>query len=228
MLEHAPNAIGVDEAGRGPLAGPVVVAAVLLPDSFDGAGLNDSKKLAPARRAEQETRIKAHALWAVSEADPAEIDRKNILWATMAAMERAVAALPEGWGPILIDGDRVPRGLASRGRAIVKGDGKIACIAAASILAKTHRDRLMCELALLYPEYGFERHFGYPTPEHLVALEKYGPCPIHRRSFAPICRESLFSAGEWDAGIDFRNGVAVVRETRDETVAGSLSEPPND
>jgi ribonuclease HII len=191
MLEHAPNAVGVDEAGRGPLAGPVVVAAVVLPDSFDLKGLNDSKKLAPLRREALEVRIKAEAVWVVEEADQAEIDRKNILWATMAAMERAVAALPEAYREVLIDGDRVPRALAFRGRAIVKGDGKIACIAAASILAKTHRDRLMRAMALLYPEYGFERHCGYPTPEHLEALEKFGPCPIHRRSFAPVCQEAV-------------------------------------
>ena len=189
MLEHAPNAIGVDEAGRGPLAGPVVVAVVVLPDTFDLKGLNDSKKLSPAQREAAEARIKTEAVWTIELAEPDEIDRRNILWATMAAMERAVAGLPTGYDEVLIDGDRVPRGLVARGRAIVKGDGKIACIAAASVLAKTHRDRLMRRMALLYPEYGFERNFGYPTPDHLKALEIHGPCPIHRRSFAPIRRE---------------------------------------
>lgn len=188
-LEHVGGAVGVDEAGRGPLAGPVVVAAVLLPDSFDLKGLNDSKKLSPAQREDQEKRIKAEAVWSIECADPAEIDRLNILWATMAAMERAVAAVPGEFDKVLVDGDRVPKRLSSVGRAVVKGDGKIACIAAASILAKTHRDRLMREMALVYPEYGFDRHFGYPTPEHLEALRRFGPCPIHRRSFAPMRAE---------------------------------------
>lgn len=186
MLEHEPNAIGVDEAGRGPLAGPVIVAAVVLPSSFELAGLNDSKKLTPSRREAAEARIKAGAVWFIEAAEPDEIDRRNILWATMAAMERAVASLPGEFHKVLIDGDRVPRALAGRAVAVVKGDGKIACIAAASVLAKTHRDRLMREMAVLYPEYGFERHFGYPTPEHLSALRRFGPCPIHRRSFAPV------------------------------------------
>ena len=189
MLEHVPDAIGVDEAGRGPLAGPVVVAAVVLLDAFDLGGLNDSKKLTPAQREALEIRIKAESVWVLESAEPEEIDRRNILWATMAAMERAVASMPPRFDQVLIDGDRVPRGLAARGRAIVKGDGKIACIAAASVLAKTYRDRLMREMALLYPEYGFDHHFGYPTVEHLRALEKHGPCPIHRRSFAPMRRE---------------------------------------
>jgi ribonuclease HII len=186
MLEHVCDAIGVDEAGRGPLAGPVVVAAVILPDAFDLTGLNDSKKVAPARRTALEERIKSEAKWHIELAGPDEIDRLNILWATMAAMERAVAAISSEGEIVLIDGDRVPRGLSSRGRAVIKGDGKIACIAAASILAKTHRDRLMVEMALIYPQYGFENHFGYPTPEHLEALRVHGPCAIHRRSFAPL------------------------------------------
>jgi ribonuclease HII len=107
----------------------------------------------------------------------------------MAAMERAVSLLPCPCERVLVDGDRVPRALAATGRAIVKGDAKIACIAAASVLAKTHRDRLMRAMAELYPEYGFDRHFGYPTPEHLEALRRHGPCPIHRRSFAPLRSE---------------------------------------
>ncbi len=184
-LEHRLGYAGVDEAGRGPLAGPCVVAAVILPDDFPCDGLDDSKKLDAAQRLEQEILIREHATWVIELSPVEEIDRLNILWATMAAMSRAVKSLPIMPAGVLVDGNRVPPGI--QGEAIIKGDGRFACIAAASILAKTERDRMMVALADDYPEYGFDEHFGYPTPDHLAALAKFGPCPIHRRSFAP-CR----------------------------------------
>lgn len=185
MLELSTRTIGVDEAGRGPLAGPVVAAAVILPDDFDIEGLDDSKKLDAGTREELEQRIKAHARWAIAEGTLEDIERLNIHWATMEAMRRAVHQLGGEADRILIDGNKIPPGLQAEW--VVKGDGKYACIAAASILAKTYRDALMTELAEEYPEYGFEKHFGYATPEHLRALEEHGPCAIHRRGFAP-CR----------------------------------------
>jgi ribonuclease HII len=168
------------------LAGPVVAAAVVLPRGFDVTGINDSKKLTRLQREEQAERIKAKARWAVAIVEVDEIDKLNILWASMAAMERALSQLP--WAPkrILVDGDRVPLGISVSARPIVKGDGKMACIAAASILAKTARDAIMRDLALEYPGYGFEKHYGYSTPQHLDALERLGPGPIHRRSFTRI------------------------------------------
>ncbi|HTQ08593.1 MAG TPA: ribonuclease HII [Fimbriimonadaceae bacterium] len=183
-LKHFPDAAGLDEAGRGPLAGPVVAAAVILPKGFRYVGIDDSKKLDARRRAELEIRIRAKAVYAVEVAEVDEIDRINILWASMAAMRRAFEKLGRDV-PVYIDGNIVPPGLC--GTAVIDGDAKIVCIAAASILAKTARDRIMTAYAEIYPEYGFERHFGYSTPEHMQALEKFGPCPIHRRSFAP-CR----------------------------------------
>lgn len=186
VLEHIPNAAGLDEAGRGPLAGPVVAAAVILPEGFDVRGLNDSKQLELGARLEQEERIKARAVWSVSFVDQDEIDQLNILWASMAAMERAFFSLSVMATQAFIDGNRVPKALLGCGQAVVKGDGKLACIAAASILAKTARDRFMVSMADRYPQYGFDRHFGYPTPEHLDLLRHHGPCPIHRRSFGPV------------------------------------------
>ncbi len=185
-LEHIPNAAGLDEAGRGPLAGPVVAAAVVLPEGFDVCGLNDSKQLDLATRLELEIRIKEGAVWSVCFVEPDEIDQLNILWASMAAMERAYFKLDVVPAQTFVDGNRVPKALLGCGQAVVKGDAKLACIAAASILAKTARDRYMAEMACMHPEYGFERHFGYPTPEHLEALRKHGPCAIHRRSFGPV------------------------------------------
>lgn len=178
---------GVDEAGRGPLAGPVVVAAVILPTGFDTEGIDDSKKLDPATREELAVRIRAHATYAIEFADIDEIDRLNILWATMAAMSRALRALPTLPDKALIDGNRLPRDLPCPAEAIVDGDALHAAISAASILAKTARDAYMKTMADRFPIYGFERHFGYSTPEHLAAIKEHGPCPIHRRSFAP-CR----------------------------------------
>jgi ribonuclease HII len=176
----------VDEAGRGPLAGPVFAAAVVLPPGFRCKGLNDSKQLTPEEREELALQIKRKALWSVTYADVEEIDRLNILWATMAAMTRALLALPEKPEKALIDGNRLPRELVVPSEAIVDGDARVACIAAASILAKTERDRHMRELGKLYPQYGFERHFGYSTPEHFEAIREHGPCPIHRLSFSPF------------------------------------------
>ncbi|MBW7900044.1 MAG: ribonuclease HII [Rhodocyclaceae bacterium] len=180
---------GVDEAGRGPLAGPVVAAAVILDPARPIVGLNDSKKLSEAARTRLAAEIREKALaWAVAEASAVEIDRINILQATFLAMRRAVDGLAVAPERAQIDGNKVPPGLPCAGEAVVKGDGKVAAIAAASILAKTHRDALMRELAQLHPEYGFERHMGYPTPAHFAALQAHGPCPAHRRSFAPVAQ----------------------------------------
>ncbi|MFT3850125.1 MAG: ribonuclease HII [Propionivibrio sp.] len=179
---------GVDEAGRGPLAGPVVAAAVILDPENPIEGLNDSKKLS-ARRREQlliEIHAKARA-WAVAEASVAEIDAINILQASMLAMQRAVAALRIRPSKAWIDGNRCPE-LACATEAVISGDGKVEAIAAASILAKTARDAGMRELHIAYPQYGFCRHMGYPTAFHLQALREHGPSPIHRRSFAPVAQ----------------------------------------
>lgn len=179
---------GVDEAGRGPLAGPVYAAAVILDPAHPIAGLKDSKKLSAARRESLAEAIKAHALaWAIASADEAEIDRLNILHATLLAMRRAVLALSPAAEEALIDGNRCPQ-LPIPARAIVKGDALEPCISAASILAKTERDKVLRALADMYPAYGFERHAGYPTAEHLAALEAFGPCAVHRKSFGPVKR----------------------------------------
>jgi ribonuclease HII len=183
-LDHLPDAAGADEAGRGPLAGPLVVAAVRLPLGFDISGLNDSKKLDAATRASLETRIKEGAEWAIEVVPAAEVDRLNPLRASLEGMGRCLARLAPKQG--YVDGNAVPKGLAFPVEAVIKGDGKLACIAAASILAKTERDRLMTALADLHPGYGFERHFGYPTPSHLAILQSLGPCPEHRRSYGPV------------------------------------------
>ncbi|RYG46627.1 ribonuclease HII [bacterium] len=184
VLENPQQEIGADEAGRGPLAGPVVCAAVLLPDGFDISGLNDSKKLTPARREELYERIVKGAAHRIEFVDPDEIDRLNILHASLAGLARAVVGL--GGKQAAVDGHIVPKGIPHPCRAVVKGDGKVAAIAAASILAKVSRDRFMVQADAEYPGYGFAAHFGYPTPVHLAALKRLGPCPIHRRSFAPV------------------------------------------
>lgn len=177
---------GVDEAGRGPLAGPVVVAAVILDPSRSIAGLDDSKRLTERRREALFPLIRQCALaWAVVEVQADEIDRVNILQATLLGMSRAVARLSVCPGLALVDGNRLPE-LPCPARAIVGGDGLEAAISAASILAKVTRDRLMLEWHRRYPQYGFDRHKGYPTPEHLESLARHGPCEIHRRSFAPV------------------------------------------
>jgi ribonuclease HII len=180
---------GIDEAGRGPLAGPVVAAAVILDPERQIPGLNDSKKLSEKKRAALAVLIRERALsWAVAEATVAEIDRLNILHATMLAMERAVAGLVVTPIAALVDGNRCPR-LDIPVEAVVKGDGKIASIAAASILAKTVRDAGMLILHAAYPHYGFDRHMGYPTAAHCAALETHGASPLHRRSFGPVARQ---------------------------------------
>ncbi len=177
---------GVDEAGRGPLAGPVYAAAVILDPHQLIPGLKDSKKVPEAARIRLAGEIRAHALaWSVAWASEEEIDRLNILYATMLAMRRAVLGLNPAAQAALIDGNRCPE-LPIPARAIVKGDASEPCISAASILAKTERDKEMRRLADIYPAYGFDRHAGYPTPEHLAALESHGPSPIHRKSFGPV------------------------------------------
>lgn len=179
---------GVDEAGRGPLAGPVCAAAVILDPVRPIPGLKDSKKLAAANRVRLADEIHCHALaWSVAWASVEEIDRLNILHASLLAMQRAVEALPIRPDLALIDGDRCPV-LNMPTRAIVRGDALEPCISAASILAKTERDQEMRRLADIHPQYGFDRHAGYPTPEHLAALERYGPSPVHRMSFGPVRR----------------------------------------
>lgn len=179
---------GVDEAGRGPLAGPVVAAAVILDPANPIAGLNDSKKLSAKRREALAVEIRAKALaWFVAEASVEEIDRINILQASMLAMQRAVAGLVISPERALIDGNRCPA-LLCPAEAIIGGDGKVASIAAASILAKTVRDASMLELHRCYPQYGFDRHMGYPTAAHVEALREYGVSPVHRRSYGPVAR----------------------------------------
>jgi ribonuclease HII len=190
--------IGVDEAGRGPLAGPVVAGAVLLCKPRP-AGLDDSKKLTRERRGELEASIKRRCRWAVGLVEVAEIDRLNIFGATMLAMTLAVEALCAGLGEdpaeVLVDGNLTPAGrsLGWRwpARAIVGGDAIEPCISAASIIAKEHRDRLMRDLARVHPHYGWETNVGYGTPEHLEALRRHGPTPHHRRSFAPVAQTEM-------------------------------------
>jgi len=184
---HTPGLVaGVDEAGRGPLAGPVVAAAVILDPRRPIAGLNDSKKLTARKREKLFDEIRDKALCcAIAEASVQEIERLNILQATMLAMQRAVAGLRLPPGKVLVDGNRLPE-LPMLAEAIIKGDAKVDCIAAASILAKVHRDRWCARIDAQWPQYGFAAHKGYGTPEHLAALAKHGPCPEHRRGFAPV------------------------------------------
>ena len=178
--------VGVDEAGRGPLAGPVVAAAVMLDDRAPIRGLRDSKQLTALARERLFEEILAKALCCrIAQASVEEIDRLNILQATLLAMRRAVAGLRLRPHLVLVDGNRTPA-VDMPVRAIVKGDMTVPCISAASILAKVHRDRLCAELHERHPEYGFAAHKGYPTPAHLAALRAHGPCPEHRRSFAPV------------------------------------------
>ena len=177
---------GVDEAGRGPLAGPVVAACVILDPARPIDGLADSKKLTAARREYLAARIRECALaWSVAEADVEEIDRLNIFHATLLAMRRAVESLGCVPDEVLVDGNRCPQ-LSVPSRAIVRGDALIPAISAASILAKTVRDAGMIRMHEQHPEYGFDRHKGYPTAIHFTALQRLGPTPHHRRSFAPV------------------------------------------
>ena len=178
--------VGTDEVGMGPLAGPVVAAAVLLPLGLRLFGLDDSKKVAAEERERLAAEIRRCAsAVAVAVVPPEEIDRLNIYWAGQAAIERAVGALGRSPDAVVVDGRRV-KALRCHQVAVVGGDARVASIAAASIVAKVHRDALMRELDLAHPGYGFARHMGYSTPEHFAALRKLGPSPIHRRSFAPV------------------------------------------
>ena len=177
---------GVDEAGRGPLAGPVVAAAVILDQRQPIEGLGDSKVISPRRRERLFDEIRAKALaCCIAEASVEEIDRLNILQATLLAMQRAVAGLRLSPRLVLVDGNRLPV-LTMPAEAIIKGDAKVAAISAASILAKVYRDRLCAALHEAYPAYGFARHKGYPTADHLAALRAHGACAAHRRSYAPV------------------------------------------
>ena len=182
-----PMTAGVDEAGRGPLAGPLLVAAVILDPARRINGLADSKVLSAERRETLAARIRERAIaFSVIEISIAEIETYNIFHATMLGMTRAIAALAPSPCLALVDGNSLPKALACQGRAIVDGDAIEPAISAASILAKVARDRIMTEFDALHPGYGFARHKGYATPEHLEALDRLGPCPLHRPSFAPV------------------------------------------
>lgn len=177
---------GVDEVGRGPLAGPVTAAAVILNPDDIPPGLNDSKRLTAARRATLSEQIKSRAIWAIAHASVAEIDALNILQASHLAMTRALDALTQVPDLALIDGNRLPRDLPCAGQTIVKGDARSLSIAAASILAKVARDEILADLAREWPRYGWEKNAGYPSPQHLAALQSLGVTPHHRRSFGPV------------------------------------------
>lgn len=183
---------GIDEAGRGPLAGPVVAAAVVLPLTFRLPGLDDSKKLTPAKRESLYAALTGEpdVLWACVHLDNLEVDRWNILRATHRAMRQAFLALKRRPPHALIDGLPVPD-FPCPHTALVGGDGISLSIAAASIIAKVERDRAMRQLDLQYPEYGFSQHKGYPTPDHLARLREHGPSPVHRRSFSPVAQAEL-------------------------------------
>ena len=183
---------GVDEAGRGPWAGPVTAAAVILAPTAPIGGLTDSKKISEKKRFALEPEIKDKAAyWCVAHAEPNEIDTLNIREATFLAMQRAIAGLRITPARILIDGNALPKDLPAPAEAIIKGDLKEPAISAASILATTERDRLMVEFDAAYPEFGFAGHKGYGTAAHAEALQRFGPCPIHRTSFAPVRRAML-------------------------------------
>lgn len=189
-IERSPCA-GIDEAGRGPLAGPVVAAAVILDPRRPIEGLADSKTLGEPRRERLATEIRRRALcWSVAWSDPAEIDALNILWASLLAMRRAIQALPITPVAVQVDGNRLPdlrfTHYEVEGECIVGGDKTVAAISAASIIAKTTRDAIMVEIDRLYPGYEFARHKGYSTATHRQHLERIGPCDCHRRSFAPL------------------------------------------
>lgn len=188
--------VGVDEAGRGPLAGPVCAAAVILPPEAEGWGLRDSKRLSGRRREALSCLIQQKSLaWGMGWASATEIDELNILRATMRAMQRAVASCLAGrWAEasVWVDGNQLPSRYLSEGdwpwptQTLVRGDQLMAEISAASILAKVARDAEMARLATCFPDYGFEQHSGYGTPQHLAVLERLGPCPAHRKSFSPV------------------------------------------
>lgn len=195
-MNAASQVAGVDEAGRGPLAGPVVVAAVILHRDRPIAGLGDSKQLRESERDRLSPLIQRDALsWHIEFVSADEIDRLNIFQATMAGMRRAVCALPIAASHALVDGNKIPPGLPCPAEALVKGDTREPAIMAASILAKVARDAYMRALHGRYPQYGFDVHKGYPTPAHLARLAELGPCPEHRRSFAPV-RLALAAAAD--------------------------------
>lgn len=178
---------GVDEAGRGPIAGPVVIAAVILDKAHPIAGINDSKRLTAGKREQLFDQILSSALaYSIIEVAHTRIDEINILQAVLEGMLQAVEELDPQPELCLIDGNHLPRKLSIKAQACIRGDSTFASIAAASILAKVHRDRLMVELDQTYPQYGFARHKGYPTQLHLKALNQYGPCPVHRLTYAPV------------------------------------------
>ncbi len=181
---------GIDEAGRGPLAGPVVAAAVILPYGHGIMGLDDSKKLTAKRRAALEAEILEKTIYYIALCDQSEIDSINILQATMLAMTRSAEGLSQRPEYILVDGNRLPK-WDFQAEAVIGGDAIHPCISAASILAKEYRDRMMIAAAEEYPEYGWERNKGYGTAEHMAALKKYGPTPLHRKSFAPVAQLEL-------------------------------------
>lgn len=195
-LKQSDMIAGVDEAGRGPLAGPVIAAAVVLNPDIRIEGLRDSKQLGAARREQLAIVIREQALaWSVGRADVGDIDRMNILQATLLAMARAVAGLSARPHHVLVDGLHCPS-VACSVEAVVGGDRRYAAISAASILAKVTRDAEMVVLDSCYPQYGFKRHKGYPTAEHREALLEHGPCPCHRRSFAPVRAAADALAGQ--------------------------------
>jgi len=209
---------GVDEAGRGPLAGPVVAASVILPDDIDIPGIDDSKKLSPQRREELYVLITARAhAWGIGMTDNEEIDAFNILDATMKAMRSAVENMGVVPNIVLVDGNRSP-GCSCRERLVTDGDSLCRCIAAASILAKVTRDRIMTEMDRMFPVYGFARHKGYGAPEHIEAIAKYGPCILHRISFRIVPARS--PAGTSAAVLKNRLINAPTREVLDRAAAG--------
>lgn len=181
---------GIDEAGRGPWAGPVVASAVIIPENIRSQSwvndLRDSKLLKAAKRETLFDLIQTHCLWGIGQSEPSEIDDVNILQATWRAMQRAVGNLPQSAGIALVDGNLKPAGLDCQIITLVKGDQQSCSIAAASILAKVTRDRIMNDLCQQYPMYGFSSHVGYGTPAHQKALKEHGPCPHHRKSFKPV------------------------------------------
>lgn len=197
LAVEAPIA-GVDEVGRGPLVGAVVAAAVILPDKHGISGLTDSKKLSEKKRQQLSLEIKEKALaWSLGRAEPLEIDQINILQASLLAMQRAVASLALQTGFALVDGNKLPK-LTCPCAAVVKGDSRVEEIAAASIVAKVARDEEMLQLDAYYPQYGFAKHKGYPTAEHLLMLEKHGVLAEHRKSFAPVKKRLLMDTQTYE------------------------------
>jgi len=186
QLPFEPSVAGVDEAGRGPIAGPLVVAGVVLPDSFDTYGLNDSKKLTPEQRDRLYDQLVSTARYEIVVVSVEDVDRLNILKATLTAMSTVIRQLTPDAVRAVVDGNQSPIDPPVPCEVIVKGDSCRAEIAAASIIAKVTRDRLMRAAHAEYPKYGFDEHFGYYCPEHISALREFGPCPLHRRSFEPV------------------------------------------